>query len=359
MMRMARTILLLAAAWASAAMAAENQAEQTLVYPCRPAAGPVVIDGRLDPAEWAGAIEVSGFRVSGSEKLAPEQVVMRVMYDSQNLYICVKCLESEMKKVKAAVNEKDGPFWTDDAIEFFLDPKHDHETHWQFAATAGAAQYDSYNGDSLWNSDWKCAVQRDADSWTIEAAVPFADLKVPAPTPGALWGFNLCREREAGGALELYNWADVQRVFNKVGLFGHLRFVAADWRPTEASIAAAAQDAGGKESIVYAEDGYWRVKTGGAPEHLTYRALLRGHDQGATPFIEELRGVYQQNPKMTLREEFEQLEARHDQIKSVVAAEGPIGVEDWVKATLFLSGLREKVEAMCWRVRLVELNESF
>jgi len=344
---------------ASPALAAENQADQTLVYPCRPTAGPIVIDGRLDPAEWAGAIEVSGFRVSGSEKLAPEQVVMRVMYDPQNLYIGVTCLESEMKKIKMAVNEKDGPFWTDDSIEFFLDPKHDHETYWQFAATAGAAQYDNYKGDSLWNSDWKCAVQRGPDAWTVEAAVPFADLKVSAPTAGALWGFNLCREREAGGQLELYNWANVQRVFNKVGLFGHLRFVGAGWKAAETTVAAAAQDAGGKESIVYVEDGYWRVKAGGTPEHLTYRALLREHDQGAAPFIEELRGVYQQNPKMTMREEFEQLLTRYDQIKGLVAGEGAISVEDWARATIFLAGLREKVETICWRVRLTQLNETF
>jgi len=359
MPRILRLIALLVCAASASAFAAENQAEQTLVYPCRPAAGPIVIDGRLDPAEWAGAIEVSAFRISGSEKLAPEQVVMRLLYDRQNLYVGVKCIESEMKKIKASVNEKDGPFWTDDAVEFFLDPKHDHETIWQFAATAGAAQYDSYKGDSLWNSDWKCAVQRGPDSWTVEASVPFADLKVEPPAPGALWGFNLCREREAGGSLELYNWADVQRVFNRAQLFGHLRFVAADWKASEASAVAAAQDAGGKESIVYVEDGYWRVKPGGAPERLSYRALLRAHDQGAAPFIEELRGIYQNNPKMTLREEFELLVNRYDQVKELVAGDGPISVEDWVRATAFVDGLREKVETICWRVRLVQLNETF
>jgi len=44
------------------ARGAENAAELTLVYPCRPAADSLEIDGRLDPAEWAGAAEVSGFR---------------------------------------------------------------------------------------------------------------------------------------------------------------------------------------------------------------------------------------------------------------------------------------------------------
>jgi len=42
-----------------------------------------------------------------------------------------------------------------------------------------------------------------------------------------------------------------------------------------------------------------------------------------------------------------------------MAGDGPINVEDWVRATAFVDGLREKVETICWRVRLVQLNETF
>jgi hypothetical protein len=342
-----------------AAAAAENQAERTLIYPCRQAKGPVTIDGRLDPAEWAGAIEVSGFRISGRNKPAPEQVVMRLLYDPENLYVGVKCLESQMKKLKTSATERDGAFWLDDSIEFFIDASHDHETYFQFAATANAVPYDNLNGDSLWNSNWRVAAQRGADSWTVEAAVPFADLKVAPPAPGKLWGFNLCREREAGGSLELYNWADVQGVFNSVPLFGHLRFVAADWPPMESTVADAARGAGGSETLVYVDDGYWRIKSGKSPEPFTYRALLRAHDPSAVPFMEELRGVYTKDPKMILHDEFARLTTRYEEVKSQAAAEGPLGAEEWVKADVFLDGLREKAEDICWRVRLNLLNESF
>ena len=54
----------------------ENQAATTLVYPCLPASGPILVDGRLTPAEWGGAVIVAGFTVSGSKTAAPEPVLM-------------------------------------------------------------------------------------------------------------------------------------------------------------------------------------------------------------------------------------------------------------------------------------------
>lgn len=341
---------------AAMAWGAENAAEFTLVYPCRLAAGPIQVDGRLDPAEWAGAIEVSGFRISGSETLAPEQVVMRLLYDPQNLYVGVKCLESNMQNLTTPTTQTDGPFWMDDSVEFFLDPHHDHETYWQFAATARAVRYDNKQGDSLWNSHWTAAAQHDPDAWTVEAAVPFADLKVAPPAAGDLWGFNLCRERQAGGRLELYNWADVQRVFQNPPRFGHLYFVEAHWQPTAATVAAAARNAGGRETLVYGDEGYWRVPAGSPPEWLTYRSLL--HDQGTVPFMEELQAVYRERPQMILREEFDRLEAAYRQVQALISGEGPVDAESWAQAKLVLDGLPGQVEAIYWRVRLALLNET-
>lgn len=357
MARLAWVVLLLGSVTAGVAAAGGNQADVTLVYLCRPAGGPIVVDGKLDPVEWGGAVPVSGFRVSGSEALAPEQVVMRLLYDRQNLYLGIKCFESNMKKIKTSMNQKDGPFWLEDSIEFFVDANHDHETYWQFASTAMGVCYDNSQGDSLWNANWQAAAQQSEDAWTVEAAVPFSELKLSPPVPGALWGFNLCRERQAGGKLELCNWADVQRVFNTVSLFGHLYFADANWPPTEAAVVAAARDAGGKETIVYVEDGTWQVKAGQAPKLLTYRSLLSAQTQ-AVPFLEELRTAYQKKPNTILRDEFAGLEAALDRTKALIAGQAPIGAEAWAQAKLFLDGLPDKVETIYWRVKLALLNEE-
>lgn len=341
-----------------AAMAAQNQAEVTLVYPCRAATAPVQVDGTLDAAEWGSAIVVSGFRDSGSQKLFAEQVTMQLLYDHQNLYLGVKCSESNMPGLKTPTTDRDGAFWNDDALEFFLDAKHDHEHYWQFAATAKAVRYDNQDGDSNWNGDWKVAARCYPDAWTIEVAIPFAELRLSPPSPGTVWGFNLCREREAGGKLELANWADVQRKFQNPPLFGHLLFVDSNWQPSAASIAPVSREAGGKETRIYVNDGYWRVTEEGKPELFTYRALLHGQGQAALPQMEELRGIYKDKPQMALREDFKRLDDSFGDIGSLIAGDAPVGPERYASAKAFLDNLSDRVESIYWRVRLALLNET-
>lgn len=337
---------------------AENAADLTLVYPCKPATAPITIDGKLDSAEWGNAVEVSGFTVSGSNTLAPEQTLMRLSYDRENLYIAVTCLESNMKGLKTTnCTERDGQFWLDDSVEFFLNPSHDHESYWQFAATATGMGYDNSQGDSAWNSNWKVAATRGPDSWTMEAAVPFAE-PWKTPAPGALWGFNLCRERQAGGKTNLYNWADVQRVFNTVTRYGHIAFVAADWQPMEATVAAAVREAGGKESRLFAQNGWWRAPKEGKPEYCPYIALLRGEDKGFVPLFTELKAIYEAKPQMPLRDDFQQLDASYLAVKAVIDAGAQLDAQTWTRNKTFLDGLQAKLDKIYWSVKLVILNET-
>ena len=340
-----------------AAAAAENKAETTFVYPCRRAAQPVQVDGKLDPKEWASAVKVGGFTISGYDRLAPEQATMRLLYDDRCLYLGVKCYESNMKKLKTSAKVTDGAFWCDDSIEFFIDANHDHETYWQFAATAIAVRYDNMQGDSSWNSEWRAAAQREAEAWSIEAAIPFADLKQTAPKSGAIWGFNLCRERQAGGRLELYNWANVERVFNRAYLFGHLYFVPAQWTPTEAGLSAA-RKAEGKEARVFVNDGYWRLTSGAQPSLVTYRDILRGQEVSAAGYLTELRPIYQKRPKLAYRKDFDKLNNAYKDAQNVIKADTPIDAEKCAEVRAFLDALPEKSENLYWRVRLAELNEK-
>jgi len=54
---------------------------------------------------------------------------------------------------------------------------------------------------TAWNPDpdWTVAVQRHADGWTSEAAIPFAALGAEKPLRGELWGLKLARSLWARG----------------------------------------------------------------------------------------------------------------------------------------------------------------
>jgi len=346
------------------ARAAPNMAEVTLVYPCTPARGAVQIDGKLDPAEWGGAIVVSGFRISGSERLAPQQVVMRVMYDRTRLYLGVTCAENRMKHVVTTAMQRDGAFWLDDSIEFFIDPVHDHATYYQFAVTANAVVYDAtgqagITHDATWNCDWRAAAARGEQAWTVEAAVPLAAFGARRVGPGTLWGFNLCRERRAGGQrLELYNWADVQRRFNNAPLFGHLRFVGPQWQATAAGAQTAARGVAGSRSQVYEPHGYWVVQAGQSARLQTYRQVLKTARAKPGQHVKELRDIYRQRPKTVLRKEFDALLATHRKAMALVAGDGPVGAVTCARVRTHLATFNDQVDVIYWRVRLVMLNES-
>ena len=337
----------------------ENRARTTLSCPCLPATAPITVDGRLTPDEWGHTVEIAGFTVSGSDTLAPEPVLMRLAYDRKHLYLGITCLESNMKGLKTGgAGGYDGAFWLDDSVEFFLDTNHDHETYTQFAVTAKGIRYDNRQGDSTWNADWTAATALGPDRWTAEIAVVFTGLVPSPPVPGDLWGFNLCRERQAGGHLELYNWANVERVFKNVELFGHIVFLPSNWKATPEAVLDPLRRAEGEESRLLVEYGTWSMRQGRAPVFTSFLDQLRREDSACPPFITKLGVIYKESPNLPYARQYGELAGEYAAIRRIIAGKRPL------KAVLFdrhakrLKDLRVESENLFWRVKLAELNDA-
>ena len=357
--RRSAALALVLAACALPARCAENAATTTLVYPCLPTRVPITVDGRLEPTEWEHAVEAAGFTVSGSDTLVPEQVLMRLTYDHSRLYLGITCLESNMEGLKTGgASQRDGEFWFDDSVEFFVNPSHDHESFRQFAVTAKGIRYDNLQGDSTWNADWEAAAVLAEGRWTVEIGVAFVDLGPKPPSAGAFWGFNLCRERQAGGRLELYNWANVERVFNRAELFGHLVFVAADWRANADTVGEAVRHAGGTESRLFVGDGYWSTRAAGPPTYASFLEQLRREDKACPPFITKLAAVYAAAPDLPYGAEYRKLAASYAEIRTAIAAGRPLPARLFDRYSARLKELRVDSENVYWRARLAELNQS-
>ncbi|NOY80724.1 MAG: hypothetical protein GXP31_06940 [Kiritimatiellaeota bacterium] len=361
-MRSLRMRVLLFAVWSAWALpgyCGQNLAATTLVYPCLPAPGPIMLDGRLDKAEWGHAVEAAGFTVSGSDRPVPEPVLMRLTYDRDRLYLGITCMESNMKGLKTGgAGQRDGAFWFDDSVEFFVDANHDHKSYCQFAVTAKGILYDNRQGDSTWNADWQAATMLEADRWTVEIAVSLADLAPGGVRAGTLWGFNFCRERQAGGRLELYNWANVEGVFKTVERFGHLAFVGKGWRATAERVAQVVRDAGGKESRLFVEDGFWVARTGEAPVFVPFLEQLRRLDRTAPPFLAKLATVYAAAPGLPDRDRYAKIKARYAKVRQAVTGDRPLRAAVFDRHALTLSTLQVEAEALYWRAKLAELNRA-
>src|SRR5436305_9966443 len=78
------------------------------------AAGPVTLDGKLD--EWAGAF-VASVHV-GHPDFANRGAQFLLMWDEQNLYVGLRCLDRTPAHVMP-----DNQLWNGDAVEFYLDAR--------------------------------------------------------------------------------------------------------------------------------------------------------------------------------------------------------------------------------------------
>ena len=333
--------------------------KQGLVYPCARATGAIVVDGDLNDAAWSRAALVSGFRDSGREVIFPEPMAMQLLWDDDNVYMAVTCYESKMNKLVTNVTAHDGPFWEDDCIEIFFDTGHVHADYYQLAVTAKGVRYDSWKGDRLWSKPWTAKTKHYPDRWTVEIAIPGATLGVGKMAPPAFWGFNLCRERLAGGSRELANWADVERNFNTPELFGHLLFVSDNWQPAEGELPGiAAQAAGTVENRLYTARGIWTVAPDGKSRFESYLDQVRVMFRELPDEAQELQKLYAAKPKLPHAKEFAKLTESFAGWKKQAFAQDQFDGVSLSKAILFHDLFRTQLKSFFWNAKLAQLNED-
>jgi len=171
------------------------------MWVARPAAAPV-IDGKLDDKAWQKARPVVLRFLTGRWETPTEKTEARVLADEKAIYFAVTCWESEPKRMIAAGKKRDGPLWNGDTVEFFLDPGH-KETRRQYAhviVNPRGLIYDSKNGNARWNANLSVKTGAFDGGWTVELALPMADLGVAGAIP-LVWGLNINRQRPELGEI--------------------------------------------------------------------------------------------------------------------------------------------------------------
>jgi len=183
---------------------------------------PPVIDGKLDDACWREASPSAEFTVY--KAAGPiQQTCFQVAYDSGNLYLAITNIESNLAVMKADIRTDDlTTVMGDEADEFFLQPESGGD-YYQFAANCLGAKYDARAFDVSWNAEWRCAAGRTDTAWTLECAIAFSSFERYG-VPGAVWGLNVCRDRQAGGEVEWSTWSPTPGGFHQPQNFGRLIF---------------------------------------------------------------------------------------------------------------------------------------
>jgi hypothetical protein len=194
------------------------------LYESPRAAAPPVIDGKLDDACWKTAPATGQFWKLKSVANEVQPTSFQVCYDEKAVYIGVTCAEANPRAIAANVKiEDDSTVMGDDAIELFLRPDLQGRDYYQFSANSLGTRYDGRGFDAGWNGEWQAAGNTGDKGWTLECAISFKSFGRFA-VPGAVWGLQVCRDRQAGEDTEWSAWAPSPGGFHQPDKFGNLIF---------------------------------------------------------------------------------------------------------------------------------------
>jgi hypothetical protein len=220
-----RGLLLLAAALVAAPSPGRaGQAGPPEVRAVR-AAGPIVVDGSVDSAEWNGAPVLSAF--TQFQPLRGEPSAHRtealVLYSATHLYFAMRAWDDE--PVVAQITQRDGEVWNEDSFQVYLDSFGDGRSGYYFMVSAigtqtdGRLAEDGRSTDGAWDAPWQAATRRTDYGWSVEVALPLASLKYVAGAD-VTWGLNVARTRRR--TLERSYWSGPMDYWGRISQAGRL-----------------------------------------------------------------------------------------------------------------------------------------
>ncbi len=156
------------------------------------------IDGDLSDPVWAKAAVLDDFRQVEPDTGQPgsERTVLRILYDSENIYFGVYLYDREPDKIIVRGMTRDGPVFAEDQFRIALDPNMTRRNGYEFEIGPAGGREDGLiqnNSNDLtrWNTIWQVRTRIVADGWVAEVAIPFRDFSYDPSRPD--WGFDFIR----------------------------------------------------------------------------------------------------------------------------------------------------------------------
>ena len=157
-----------------------------------------IIDGNITDETWNTVPWDTDFtQLSPTEGNKPTQKTkIKIIYDEKNLYLAVRCYDSEPDKIVKRLSRRDGN--VGDWIEINLDSYRDLRTAFAFTVTAAGVkgeEFASLNGkswDKSYNPIWFVKTKIDVEGWTAEFKIPFTQIRF-TDKEEQIWGMQIQR----------------------------------------------------------------------------------------------------------------------------------------------------------------------
>lgn len=196
-------------------------AEQWLVQPnenppanklanCRRAAQPPRLDGHLNETFWESAdhLQLGDSSVGRIFLSAPHRptkdddkdataptAFIQLAHDDQCLYVAIRCPKCDSCSYEADDTPRphDADLTQHDRVTLRLDTDRDYTTAFELTVDHRGWVADACWGDATWNPQWFVAAANDDESWTVETAVPLAELAEKPPAARQVWAVSAQR----------------------------------------------------------------------------------------------------------------------------------------------------------------------
>jgi hypothetical protein len=167
------------------------------------------LDGRLDDPLWQSAKSVRLTAAAGQTG-PPSTAVLA--FDEEFLYFAVSC--QKMDGVDYSATEEPRPHDSDlfrqDRVTLQLDVDRDYATWWELSIDHRGRPATSCFGDATWNPTWFIAAGGDESWWTVEAAIPLAELAPKKPAVRDVWAAQIQRAIPGWGVEALSHPAAIE-----------------------------------------------------------------------------------------------------------------------------------------------------
>lgn len=179
------------------------------VIECRQTSMAPILDGKLDDPCWTASTETllgspdAGSLFIGSShgsKIRPNytgpQPMVMWSHDDEYLYLAInvpKHPDVPYAPTQLEGREHDAALGDFDYVAIQLDVDRDYSTYYRFEVDQRGWTRDSCWDDWSYDPQWYVAAEQDERTWSIEAAIPIAELVPPVRIIGETWALGMTR----------------------------------------------------------------------------------------------------------------------------------------------------------------------
>ena len=162
--------------------------------------GSIVIDGVIDDAAWAEALQVDIDIETrpGENTPAPVKTTAYLIENGRSLFVAFDAGDPEPRRIRAYLRDRDSAF-NDDFVGIVIDTYGDERRAFEFFANPLGVQMDltnddvNGNEDESWDAIWDSAGKIGDGGFVVEMEIPLSQLRFPKLDGMQTWGIDLLR----------------------------------------------------------------------------------------------------------------------------------------------------------------------